>query len=205
MAKKGIKPDTADPKQKKRIDAIAKVSAKLFSTKGYLETTMDDIAAAAKVTKGGVYHYFGSKTDILYYISSTYVDIERSGIADALNDLGDTSEKIKFIVFSHIDHYVSNPAAAKTLLHESYSLPPQLLKKVRGLERQYFNIVSGVISEFLGKKSTKELATTLTFTLFGMMNWIYHWYNPRGSMKSLELSELIYETFTQGVRHSILK
>ncbi len=35
---------------------IAKTAAELFGTKGYLETNMDDIAAAAGVTKGGVYH-----------------------------------------------------------------------------------------------------------------------------------------------------
>ena len=66
--KKGIAFDKANAKQIKRINAIAKVSADLFSAKGYLETSMGDIAEAAKVTKGGVYHYFGTKTEILYYI-----------------------------------------------------------------------------------------------------------------------------------------
>ena len=205
MAKRGIKPEAADSKQKKKIDAIAKVSAQLFSTQGYLETSMEDIAVAAKITKGGVYHYFGSKTDILYYISSTYADIDRAGIENAVNHLEDVYEKIRFIIFTHIDHYVANRAAAKTLLHESYSLPPALLKQVRSVERQYFDLTAGVVSEFLGEKSTKELATTLTFSLFGMMNWIYHWYNPRGSMKSKELSELIYDLFVEGVKNSILE
>jgi AcrR family transcriptional regulator len=53
-ARKGIGLTKADPKQTKRINAIAKVSAQLFSTKGYIETSMDDIATAARVTKGGL-------------------------------------------------------------------------------------------------------------------------------------------------------
>ena len=203
-AKKGIDFAKADPKQAKRISAIAKVSSQLFSTKGYLETTMDDIASAAKVTKGGVYHYFASKDDILYFISSTYVDLDRADLEQLLADLPGASEKIEFIVFHHIEHYTTHSSAAKTLLHESYNLSPRNLRQVRARERWYFEIVSGVISEFLGDKSTKDLATVLTFTLFGMMNWIYKWYDPRGPVKARELSRLIYSVFTQGVRNSIL-
>ena len=204
VKRKGIELKSADTKQTKRMLAIARVSAQLFATKGYVETSMDDIAAAAKVTKGGIYHYFGSKTDILYHISSSYVDLDRAGLEQSLDDIHDVSERIKFIVFHHIDHYVNQPAAAKTLLHESYNLPPKFLREVRASERRYFEIVSATIADFLGDKATKELATTLTFTLFGMLNWIYKWYNPKGTMKSAKLSELIYETFTQGVRNSIL-
>ncbi len=201
--KKGIDFETSDPKWVKKLAGIAKVAAQLFATKGYMETSMDDIAAAAKVTKGGIYYYFGSKTDILYYISSTYVDLDSKGLEQSLGEIPNASEKIKFIIFHHISHYVSHPAAAKTLLHESYNLPPKLLKEVRVRERHYFEIVYAIIADFLGKKSTRELVTTLTFTLFGMMNWIYKWYNPKGMINYAEISGIIYETFTQGVKNSI--
>jgi AcrR family transcriptional regulator len=202
--RKGIDFDLSDPRAKK-LAGIAKVGAQLFATKGYMETSVDDIAAAAKVTKGGIYHYFGSKTDILYYISSTYVDIDLGGLEQSLKEIQEVTEKIQYIVFHHIDHYVHHPAAAKTILHESYNLPPRLLKEVRARERRYFEIVSATIADFLGDKATKELATTLTFTLFGMMNWIYKWYDPKGAVKPTELSRLIYATFTQGVQNSILR
>lgn len=45
----------------------------------------------------------------------------------------------------------------------------------------------------------KDIVTALTFTLFGMLNWIYSWYNPKGPLKPAELSNLIFETFTKGV------
>jgi len=197
--------EVSDPKKAKKLAGIAKVSAQLFSTRGYMETSMDDIAAAAKVTKGGVYHYFGSKNDILYYISSTYVDLDQADLENSLSAIPEIEEKIRHIIFRHINHYVRHPAAAKTLLHESYNLPPRLLKEVRARERRYFAIVCATVSDFLGEKSTKELATTLTFTLFGMMNWIYKWYNPKGAIKPTELSGLIYDIFAQGVRNSILQ
>ncbi len=45
---------------------ISSVAAKLFNTKGYLQTTMDDLTAAARFSKGGIYHYFSSKDEIWY-------------------------------------------------------------------------------------------------------------------------------------------
>jgi len=205
LRKRRISIEKANPKQTKRIYAIAKVSTQLFSTKSYIETSMDDIAAAAKVTKGGVYHYFPSKTEILYFICSTYVDLDLEGLEQSLSGFQKSAEKIKFIVFRHINHYATHATAAKTLLNEAYNLPPKYLREVRARERRYFEIVSGVISEFLGTKSRKDLTTALAFTLFGMMNWIYSWYDPKGDMKPEELSQLIYEVFTSGIRNSILK
>ena len=84
MQRKGIPFFQADEKQARRIRAIAKVSAEFFSTKGYIETSVDDIAAAARVTKGGVYHYFASKTEILYFICSTYVELDLEGLDQSL-------------------------------------------------------------------------------------------------------------------------
>jgi AcrR family transcriptional regulator len=203
-AKKGISLDAADPKQRKRINTIVKVSAELFSTKGYLETSVDDIAAAAEITKGAVYYYFESKTEILYLICSTYVDLDLENLEQSLAGLEGGAEKIRFIVFNHINHYATHAAAAKVLLHESYSLPPKYLKEVRAREKRYYRIVSRVISEFLGEKARKEVVTTLAFTLFGMMNWIYSWYNPKDAIKPEELSRLIYEVFKNGVINSDL-
>ena len=52
----------------RRRTAIAKIAADFFSKRGYAETSMEDIAAAAKLSKGGIYHYFPSKTEVLYFI-----------------------------------------------------------------------------------------------------------------------------------------
>lgn len=196
--KKGIAFDKANAKQIKRINAIAKVSADLFSTKGYLETSMGDIAEAAKVTKGGVYHYFGTKTEILYYICSTYVDLDLENLEQSLTTIEGSVEKIKFIIFRHIDHYATHASAAKTLLNEAYNLPPRYFSEVKAREKRYFAIVYRVLSEYLGVQEEKNTLTALTFTLFGMMNWIYSWYDPKGPLKPKELSSIIFETFMKG-------
>jgi TetR/AcrR family transcriptional regulator, cholesterol catabolism regulator len=202
--KKGISFDTADPKQAKRINTIAKISAQLFSAKHYLETSMDDIAAAAKVTKGGIYHYFGSKTEILYFICSTYVDLDLENLEQSLSTIETTAEKVRVIIFRHIAHYTTHVFAAKTLLNEAHNLPLRYFREVKGREKRYFRIVAEVLSEYPSARGRKDIVTALTFTLFGMMNWMYSWYDPKGSISSEELSQLIYDVFTNGVNSPLL-
>lgn len=204
MRKKGIRFDTADPRQSKRIMKIAEVAAELFGRKGYLETSMDDVAAAAKVTKGGVYHYFRSKTEILYFICSAYVDLDLENLEQSLTEIDETVEKIKFIIFRHIDHYAMHEYAAKTLLNEAYCLPPKYFKQVKEREKRYFRVVARVLSEYLGPRAEKDIVTALAFTLFGMMNWIYSWYDPRKSLKPKALSSLIFEIFAKGMNGAVL-
>jgi TetR/AcrR family acrAB operon transcriptional repressor len=43
---------------------VLKAALSVFSTKGYAATTLDDIAAAAKVTRGAIYWHFKSKADL---------------------------------------------------------------------------------------------------------------------------------------------
>lgn len=204
MKRKGISFSSADLRQTKKIIKIAQVASRLFDKKGYLATSMDDIAAAAKVTKGGVYHYFGSKTEILYFICSTYVDLDLENLEQSLKEFDESAEKIKFIIFRHIEHYVTHQSAAKTLLNEAYCLPSKNFKQVKAREKQYFRIVSRVLSEYLDPRATKDIVTALTFTLFGMMNWIYTWYDPKKTLKPKELANLIFEIFTKGVGGTIL-
>ncbi len=48
-----------------RKENILQYARHLFATKGYAETTVDDIAHAAKMQKASLYHYFTGKQQIL--------------------------------------------------------------------------------------------------------------------------------------------
>jgi AcrR family transcriptional regulator len=47
---------------------LLNVARTLFAQKGFYRTSVQDVVATAGVTKGAMYHYFGSKDDLLYEI-----------------------------------------------------------------------------------------------------------------------------------------
>lgn len=177
---------------------IGKAAARVFNEKGFLETTVVDISTASKISKGGIFHYFPTKTDILYHILSEYMDLVLERLEEDLKHIELHDSRVQFIISRHIDLYEKNTAEAKLLLHEAHNLPLKNFKVIAEKERHYFRIVSGALSEFLNGFTSKEKLTGITFALFGMLNWIYSWYSPKGSLTPKELSEIIYNIFTRG-------
>lgn len=180
--------------------AISKAAARLFNTRGYLESSMEDISGAAKMSKGGIYHYFSSKDEILLFILSHYLDGTLNGLEESLDGIGESGSKIKFIISRHIALYVQGQSEAKTLLHEAKCLPKRDFELIAEKERKYYRIVSEVLGEFFGGRIAKERLTVITFLLFGMCNWIYSWYHPRGPVSPEELSAIIYDLFMEGAK-----
>ena len=178
---------------------IGKAASKVFNDKGFLETTIADIASAAKISKGGIFHYFPTKTEILYHILSEYMDVVLEGLDKDLENIETGSSRIQFIISRHIDLYDKNTAEAKLLLHEAHNLPLKKFKIIAEKEKKYFQTVANALSDFLNGFSSKQKLTGITFALFGMLNWIYSWYRPRGPLTPKELSEIIYNIFTKGV------
>jgi AcrR family transcriptional regulator len=185
----------------KRIMRIGSVAAKLFNTKGYLQTTMDDITTGARFSKGGIYHYFSSKDEILFFVLDRYMSLVLQDLEHDLEEIKTARKKIQYIIARHIKLYTENPAEAKTLLNEKYRLPQKYRRKIDQKERQYFQIVRKVfVFFFAGKqKLPGPQITVITFLLFGICNWIFSWYDPKGAVNSETLSEIIWKIFLNGV------
>jgi AcrR family transcriptional regulator len=189
----------ASPRDDTKMRMIGRAAAKLFNQKGYLETSLVDISSAVGMSKGGIFHYFPTKNDILYFILSNYMDVVLEGLEEDLQEFDESLSKIRFIISRHLELYTKNVHEAKTLLHEASLLPPKYLNSVHKKEKKYFQIVSAVLSDFLGDRAQKDELTAITFSLFGICNWIYSWYNPKGNLSHHELSEIIYSIFSGGL------
>ena len=194
-------PKTSSDKSQVKQQRIGNAAAKVFNKKGYLETNMDDIAAAAKMSKGGIYHYFSSKDEILFFILGSYMDVVLEDLEAQLQTMGNSTAKIKFIIDRHINLYANHMAQAKTLLQDAHCLSPKHYKSIKMKEREYFRIVTGALSEFFegpGEIKREEL-TAMAFLLFGMCNWTYHWYDPNGPINPEELSRMTWVVFLKGI------
>lgn len=178
---------------------IGKVAAKLFSENGYLDTSMSEIASAARMSKGGVFHYFSTKDEVLCFILGNYMDLVLERLEEDLEKIGDSFSRLQFFIFRHIELYEKNTAESRTLLHEAHNLPPRHFKILAEKEKKYFQVLANLLSDYLGGSIPKARSTAMAFTLFGMCNWIYQWYDPKGTLTPKELSEMIFSIFSAGV------
>ena len=73
-----------DPKERKK--ELIDMSAQLFSSRGYEETSVNAIVEELGVAKGTFYHYFKSKEEILEAVLEDYLSNYAEGIKKAIED-----------------------------------------------------------------------------------------------------------------------
>ncbi len=182
----------------KKKNNIAKIGAKLFSKKGFAETSMDDIASAARLSKGGIYHYFSSKAEVLYFVLDSFMDVVLKELQEELKKSDNKLERVRSLIFRHVDQYPKYLHEAKILFHEVQNLPPKYYKKIIEKEREYNRITHNVLAEYFGPSMKKNQVTAMTFILLGMCNSIYA-YNPENPVSTKEMSQMIYDILVDGV------
>jgi hypothetical protein len=119
-------------------------------------------------------------------------------LEERIQAIEDPFEKLRIFVDNHLSFFAANMAEMKVLSHEAESLAGDLHEHVSGRKRQYTRTARKILSEVQHaaasnsvrhpKKNGNRLKpidlTVANYALFGMMNWIYKWYDPRGKLSS---------------------
>ena len=151
------------------------------------------------MSKGALYHYFPSKDALLYFILKRFGNRLIEGLEEELEQIQDDLSKIRFIIFRQLKLSVEFQAESKAFIDAKDSLPRKYLKIVTAQQKKYYQIVARVVAGLLGDRVGEGESTCITFSLFGMCNWIYTWYDPKGSVSAEQLSEIIFGIFSKGV------
>jgi len=83
-------------------------SMKLFSSKGYLSTSIQDIMEKAKSSKGGLYNHFKSKEDIFFAVLSEARKIWRQRNLAGLDEIEKPVAKVKKLLENYRDRYLKD-------------------------------------------------------------------------------------------------
>ena len=89
-------------------EKIIHESLKLFSLKGFLSTSIDDILKAANSSKGGFYNHFKSKEDLLHHVLDEARSIWRDRNLDGLKPDGDSMTNLKLFLVNFRDRYLKD-------------------------------------------------------------------------------------------------
>jgi TetR/AcrR family transcriptional regulator, cholesterol catabolism regulator len=185
----------------RKLEFILRTSARIFAEKGYHSTTMRDIARETQVSLAGLYHYCRSKEELLFLIQDNCFGRVLERLQERLQETTEPIEKLRLLIENHLSFFAANMSEMKVLSHEADSLAGEMHAHVSGKKQQYTQLVRRILSEVheaRGDSGQKIDLTVATYALFGMMNWIYNWYDPRGKLSVNELVENITRLFLSG-------
>jgi len=142
------------PEEKKTI--ITKVARQIFSKYGFLKTTVDDIARAARIGKASIYHYFRSKEDLFKNVVEQEYQLLIDKIEEAVNKENNPKNKIKVYIINrmkylnelanvhsalkdeYLEHYAFTEKIRERYFHKEMEMLRAILKE--GVERDIFEI-----------------------------------------------------------------
>lgn len=160
---------------------------------------MRDLSRASGMSLAGLYYYFQSKERLLFLIQkhtfTTIVDRLKTRLAN----VSDPEQRIRIFILNHLEYFLANQAAMKVLSHEDDALTNGFASEVAAIKREYYRICVGLLDELKREQGLQFSTRIAVLSLFGMMNWIYTWHNPRVDADAEELARAMSDMFLRGV------
>jgi AcrR family transcriptional regulator len=210
-----------------KLELILRTSARIFAEKSYHSTSMRDISRATGVSLAGLYHYCKSKEELLFLIQDHCFGRVLERFEERIKGIEDPFEKLRIFIDNHLSFFAANMAEMKVLSHEAESLAGDMHKHVSGKKEKYARQARKILREIQERESEARLRgsqpgtpagvgrsgratvastqgktridlTVATYALFGMMNWIYNWYDSSGKLSVNQLVDNMTRLFVNG-------
>jgi AcrR family transcriptional regulator len=191
--------ELTDSRFDRRLAKLLDHAARIFCEKGYEGASMRDLSRATGMSLAGLYHYFASKEELLYLIQKhTFLTIIEN-LRGRLQSSSDPEERIRIFIENHLEYSLANKEAMKVLTHEDDTLKNEHGTEVRAIKRDYYRICLDLLEDFQRARGLQFSGRLAVLSLFGMINWIYTWHNPRVDANAVALAREMGDIFLHGV------
>ncbi len=186
-----------------KLDHILHRAAEVFCARGYDRAGIRDISRATGISLSGLYYYFSSKEHLLYLIQRHAFETLLAEAREALASLSDPEDRLRAFVRLHLKFFIEHPNEMKVLTHEESALGDERRREIHAIKKNYYRLCLDVVERLRAERGLRRLNTRLAvLSLFGMMNWIYTWYNPKVDPDSAAMAGEMTEIFLGGIAAS---
>ncbi|HEV7519571.1 MAG TPA: TetR/AcrR family transcriptional regulator [Candidatus Angelobacter sp.] len=191
--------ELADSRFDRRLSKLLHHAAHIFCEKGYEGASMRDLSRAAGMSLAGLYHYFDSKEDLLYLIQKHTFRTIIERLQKRLKDAKGAEQRVRVFIENHLEYFLANKEAMKVLTHEDETLKNGRGAEIRAIKREYYKICLDLLEDLRREKGLQFSGRLAVLGLFGMINWIYTWHNPRVDLDAGTMAEEMSNLFLRGV------
>lgn len=160
---------------------------------------MRDLSRATGMSLAGLYHYFESKEELLYLIQKHTFTIIIDSARQKLAGSSDPEERLLLFIHNHLEYSLANKEAMKVLVHEDETLKESRWAEIAAIKREYYHICLDLLEDLRQAKKLEFSGRLAVMSLFGMINWVYTWHNPRVDPEAGALARAMSDIFLGGV------
>lgn len=182
-------------------DRIREAAAGLFCEKGYLATSVRDIAGAVGIQGGSLYAHVRGKDDLLWDIVNHSADQFFKALKPIVDSDREIMLKLREAIIAHVGVITSDLSAAAVYSTEWRHLPEERMQAVATRRGEYEQMFRDMISQAIRERyiATDDAAFAVLFIL-SALNWVYQWYRPDGRLTSEDLGGVMADFLFDGLR-----
>jgi AcrR family transcriptional regulator len=175
---------------------VLETAARLFATKGFASTTIEDITEALGVSKAVFYYYWNNKREVLREIHRRAVEVLNQRLEAVASSSLSPAERVAALVKNHIDVIIRHRALVLVLLGEATAAEDTLEDR-----RRYTRRVQELLeaAQAAGAIDPSYDPKILSFALLGLCNSVAQWYDPSGPLPPAAIEELFARLALSGV------
>jgi len=180
-------------------ETILARAAELFAQRGYTATSMNEVAEACGVSKPSLYHYVRDKHQLLAEIAEAHVARLLALIDEVDAAMPAPEQRLRRLIDAFLAAYAGSQAEHRVLTEDVRFLAPAEKKRVLGGQRRVVAAFAEAIAAIRPELAAARLQKPLAMLLFGMMNWMFTWLQPKGELSHADLAPVVADLFFGGV------
>jgi AcrR family transcriptional regulator len=171
--------------------AILRAAARIFRDRGFAAAGMRDIAVAADLSPGNLYHYFKGKDELLYFCQHRTLDRLLAALNDARRGAAPLADRLRALAAAHV-LCVIDELQGSAAHFELDALPKRLRAAVVAKRDRYERGVRSLVAEGVRTGQLYAIdAAIATRAFLGALNWTAHWYRPDGSDSPQRVADVV--------------
>ncbi|MEA5367528.1 TetR/AcrR family transcriptional regulator [Amycolatopsis sp., V23-08] len=190
------------PQKNSRRAELLDLAARLFAERGYVSTTVRDIADAAGILSGSLYHHFDSKESMADEILTGFLDELFGSYAEIVAQGLGPRETLEAVVVASFDSIHRRPAQVAIYQNEAkhlMQLPRFAYLNDRNAE--FRKLWNGILTDGVADGVFRaDLDVELTYRFIRDTVWVaVRWYNPEGALTAQDVAEQYLGILLDGI------
>lgn len=177
-----------DAKQK----AVVSTAAELFAQRGYHATSVSDLVRATGLASGGLYHYIGSKEQLLFRVFDELMDplLEQAEEIRRMN--ADPETRLRALLRTwmvHVERHLPHMRVLQQEWHFVSGRPDW--ERVLAARRRFEEILAEVLeaARAAGLVQDGHDPQLVQLAVLGMVNYTPQWFDPRGRLSAEQVAD----------------
>jgi AcrR family transcriptional regulator len=180
-------------------ETILARAAALFARRGYTATSMNEVAEACGVSKPALYHYVRDKHQLLAEIAETHIARLLALVEEVDAAQLAPEARLRRLIAAFLAAYSGSQAEHRVLTEDVRFLAAPERRRILGAERRVVAAFADAIAAVRPGLANERLGKPLAMLLFGMMNWMFTWLQPKGELSHADLAPVVADLFFGGI------